>query len=46
MKPKLKVKVEVKLVQLCNPCLPGSLNSPWDTFLHWGPNTGGGAHMS
>merc|ERR1719295_946978 len=26
--------------------LPGSLNSPWDTFLHWGPNTGGGAHMS
>jgi len=26
--------------------LPGSLNSPWDTFLHWGTNTGGGAHMS
>jgi len=26
--------------------LPGSLNSPWDTFLHRGANTGRGAHMS
>jgi len=26
--------------------LPGSLNSPWNTFLHWGTNTGRGAHMS
>jgi len=26
--------------------LPGSLNSPWDTFLHRGANTGRGANMS
>jgi len=26
--------------------LPGSLNSPWNTFLHWGANTGRGTHMS
>lgn len=26
--------------------LPGSLNSPWNTFLHWGTNTGRSAHMS
>jgi len=26
--------------------LPGSLNSPWNTFLHRGANTGRGAHMA
>jgi len=26
--------------------LPGSLNSPWNTFLDWGTSTGRSAHMS